>query len=1128
VIDTPPRADAALPLTAEQRLAVEARDRDVFCEAGAGSGKTRVLVERYCAAVADDGIAIERILAFTFTERAAAELRGRIRRALTDRARAATATGDGERARELTTLARASERAWVTTIHGFCRRLLASRPAAAGLDPRFRVLDEGEAARLREAAVAEALADLARREPEPFGRALAAYRPWRFAEMVLAAHARLRSQGMPEPRLPALGEPIRSVNGACDDAAVPALTPAELDAAREARAALEAALEAFGRGYEEAKAARSALDFADLELRALELLRTTPAGGEWRERFDHILVDEFQDTNTVQVELVEALRGPAARLFVVGDENQSIYRFRNAELEVFRAERVRARESGAEMVSLRGNFRSTPQVLGAVNALGATLLDGFVPLVAARRPPAGATAPELLLTLEDGREATWSDERIDLEAPPSETRPEVVAEARNLALRLRELVEEGVERGRIVVLLRAFTHVDAYEDALRRCGLRPYVVGGRGYWSQQQVEDVIRLLATIANPLDDELLLGALASPAVGVRPDALWLLRRAAGEGRHLWPAIEWAFGSGDREPADIAAERLAAIEADDDERLRRFCARLARLRAEAPVLGLEELVDRTITAFGYDLALLARSGGPGRMANVRKLMRLAREFERLEGCDLRGFLEAAAESTRRDEREGMAALAAEDHDGVRVMTVHAAKGLEFEVVAVPDLGRKLGAGHRWEDVVIGSGEGRGRFGMRLVFPSAKSFGLWELVALNQEARAAEAAESCRLVHVAATRATDRLILSGVYRRRDLEPVDEPRPSDSPLRRFLPALVERGWEGGDGAVAAVPLAIALNDPSPARAAVLIQLHPEPPAAEDEAARRPPPLIEGRWRPVPVGHLSYSALSSYERCGYRFYAERVLGLGAIAAWSAAGEEIEAAGDGAAPEPADEIPDPPASGEPVARERSLAFGRAVHRALEWSARNDWRSPPDELLRSYLVEAGGAIELIPRAAAMVAGWLESPLRAEVGAAPSRAEVPFALPLGGTVVRGKIDLLAKSDRRTVIDFKTDELRGRPTSALAGRYRVQREIYALAAAGAGGGEAVRAIHVFLEDAAAPIVDDLGPLELAAARGRVESLIGRIRGGEFAPTAAPEAAVCFGCPAAAYLCPNAAWRPPR
>ena len=136
--------------TAEQRAAIDARDRDVFCEAGAGTGKTRVLVDRYCDAVEHDELGIEAILAFTFTERAAAELRSRVRRELARRSRS------GARARRQTSsptrLARASretERAWVTTIHGFCRRLLAAHPAAAGIDPRFRVLAESEASRLR-------------------------------------------------------------------------------------------------------------------------------------------------------------------------------------------------------------------------------------------------------------------------------------------------------------------------------------------------------------------------------------------------------------------------------------------------------------------------------------------------------------------------------------------------------------------------------------------------------------------------------------------------------------------------------------------------------------------------------------------------------------------------------------------------------------------------------------------------------------------------------------------------------------------------------------------------------------------------------------------------------------------
>ena len=129
-------------------------------------------------------------------------------------------------------------------------------------------------------------------------------------------------------------------------------------------------------------------------------------------------------------------------------------------------------------------------------------------------------------------------------------------------------------------------------------------------------------------------------------------------------------------------------------------------------------------MTAFGYDLGLIAREGGAGRMANVRKLMRLAREYEANEGRDLAGFLALAAESTRRDEREGMAAVQAEGHDGVRVMTVHAAKGLEFDVVAVPDLGRDLNAGHSHGDITIGrpSDDGSRRFGMRLAFPARRT----------------------------------------------------------------------------------------------------------------------------------------------------------------------------------------------------------------------------------------------------------------------------------------------------------------------------------------------------------------------------------------------------------------------
>ncbi len=647
--------------TPEQRAAIDARDRDVLCEAGAGTGKTTVLVGRYCDAIELDELEIDSILAFTFTERAAAELRTRIRRELARRAAGARRDGDAGLAERLGRASRETEGAWVTTIHGFCRRVLAAHPAAAGIDPRFRVLDQSEASRLRLHARDDAIAEVAAVDSAAVD-VIAAYNSRRIGEMAVVAYERLRSQGMSEPRLPPADRPVRSIKDPAEDE--PELSPVDAAGARAARRTLELLVEAFGRRYSELKTERSGLDFADLELGALALLRGSPAvSASWRGRFEHVMVDEFQDTNAVQLELVEGLRGPETRIFRVGDELQSIYRFRNADLAVFRDERERAKADPATAVlPLTGNFRARPEIVGAVNTLGAALLgDQFTALAHQREPlPAGA-APrvELLLTLDEGKRNGWREHAEALSPPPSESQPKLVAEALALAVRLRELVDAGDASPRgIVVLLRAFTHVDAYEDALDRAGLDPYVVGGRGYWSQQQVEDLLRLLECVANPLDDEMLLGALACPATDASPDALWLLKRAITDDqaedrtrrsrRHLWPLIEWRFGGSERRPEPLAEHWLDAIPTEDCERLRRFCSLLAELRAAAPVLGLDQLIERTMTVFDYDLELLRRPRGAGRMANVRKLMRLALEFEAHEGRDLRGFLVSAAGADR------------------------------------------------------------------------------------------------------------------------------------------------------------------------------------------------------------------------------------------------------------------------------------------------------------------------------------------------------------------------------------------------------------------------------------------------------------------------------------------------
>ena len=424
------------------------------------------------------------------------------------------------------------------------------------------------------------------------------------------AHERLRSQGVDPPRLPDPGAPVRSVKSSGETTE---LTGAEAALAADGFAALRSLLDSYHGHYERLKAERSGADFEDLELRALELLQSPgTVSAAWRERFEHLMVDEFQDTNGVQLALIDALRGPQTRLFVVGDEFQSIYRFRHADLAVFRGRRREAsRDQGTMERPLRGNFRSAPQVLAAVNFAGSALLGDFAPLEAGRArtggPPGGrrpSCCSPMSRTSRPGPTG-WRAEGIELDPPPiGEGSPAYVAEARFLAHRLRELADAGVPRGDMVVLLRAFTHVDAYEEALERAGLAPYVVGGRGYWSQQQVEDALRLLGVVANPLDDELLFGALASPACGVSPDALWLLRQAARTPERTAPARV----ADRRRPAS----GREALPAEDAERLGRFREILARLpkRGSSAAARLADRPD------DLRLRLRPRPAGPPRRA--------------------------------------------------------------------------------------------------------------------------------------------------------------------------------------------------------------------------------------------------------------------------------------------------------------------------------------------------------------------------------------------------------------------------------------------------------------------------------------------------------------------------------
>ncbi|HEX4753885.1 MAG TPA: UvrD-helicase domain-containing protein [Solirubrobacterales bacterium] len=1169
--------------TPEQRAAIEARGRDVLLEAGAGSGKTGVMVERYCRLVVDEGVPPDAILAFTFTDKAAAELRARVRAELSRRA-----AGQGAPAARAAALLSTVGGAWITTIHGFCNRVLAAHPVAAGVDPGFRVLDQPETQRAAREAFDDALTEfLASGEPAR-EETVAAYDLEGLRGLVVAGHDELRSRGVAEPSLPdpPAADPTEAIAAAIEAAgecleelkegngrrealeeAIARLTQpgpppslAELEALRPGgtgkvlgpfREALEEAiartaeageggvayrhladlLRLYTAAFEAAKERRAGIDFEDLQILAARLLERAEIGQSYRGRFSHLLVDEFQDTNRLQLRLIEALQGPRSQLVVVGDELQSIYSFRHADLDVFRRRREQIdADPGAELMRLSGNFRSRPEVIGAVNLFGGALLGAaYRPLrvgapPTSPAPPGRGPAVELHLTARDG----WDAEGIDLDpAIDGRTPLNCLAEARALAARLRELHDAGVERGAMVVLLRAFTHLDAYEDSLARAGLRPYVVGGRGYWSQQQVADVCALLAAIANPLDDGALFGALASPACAVAPDTLWLLRAAAGRRRHVWPALERLALTGEAEIAE--PERLEQIPAGERELLTEFATQIVGLRARAPRLGLAGLIEAAVTETGYDLATLLRPAGEARLANVRKLSRLAAAYEEREGRDLRGLLDFLAARAETD-TEAQAATAAEGHDGVRIMTVHNAKGLEFEVVAVPDLSRGLLSGGRRPVLALGR-EQPPRVGLQWRRLGRASVNLYDYGELIEAGEARDSEEGLRLFHVAATRARERLILSGVAKP---EPGKELRPGTSIFERLVEALgvprdedsevVVPAPEARPGLEESFPpsaMTVRVNLPSPERAAELRDLRLDA-AAERALGSGTPPLVERRPPVVPSRPLSYTAISAFEECAYRFYMERVLGLPAPAA-----PERVRSNPRIAPITANS---PEGDEGPSAREERSARGAAVHALLEWSQTNSWEEPTAELARRHALAAGldlGTDE-VEELLGPVRDWLTSPLREEIAAATRvRAEVPILLAAGaqrgGTVLRGSIDLLVERDGAPplVVDYKTDRLRGEDPGARAAHYEVQRSIYALAAAESLGATEVEVVYVFLERADAPVRTVLTEAEMEAGRVRIESAVAAISAGDFSPAPEPERTwdLCRGCPALGRLC---------
>lgn len=1134
----------ARELKPEQQLAAHTLDRHVSVTAGPGAGKTTVLVERYLHILRQGKVTVDQIVAITFTNRAANEMRERLRRELDD---ILTSAEPAERAmwmRHKRTL----DSGIITTIHGFCARLLREFPVEASIDPQFTLLDAHQSSMLEEAVVEEALAELIGANDRAITELTSGNGRMRLVRGLIDIYRATRNQGLTVEDLriktatahKSLDDyrrevellaakirefiAMRTLTGATEEKRLetarrwPALydfligvsestLPAEFservqgfrDATRPRAGGkagvlikeldaliwdekghgtipqfffdlhaggyaqeLVKAVEQIEKRLDEQKARTSSLDFDDLQLRALRLLDERPEVlRRTSNRYKFFLIDEFQDTNSLQRELMAKLAlgpGKQANLFIVGDRKQSVYGFRGADVDVFREMTAKIDSQNGRLVALNRNFRSQRPLIEFFNHTFVRVFECDPSLAEVERNELGYVEHEASVVAREVADTAplvelLVDVRpIDKSGPitsslsPRERDAEQIAEriislvgneSFSSAGRSGESVERAFEFRDVALLFRAMTEVRLYESALRRAGV-PYVtVEGKGFYAREEITDFIQLLRFLDNKTDEIALAAVLRSPICGLSDNALLALRCAPpAEG---FDERGWMQGPTVVRPLLEALrdyESIAFIDSSERPALDRARGLIDELIPRSRS-RLSELLTFAVEASEYRTVAAANFDGAQRLANIEKLFTLADRFERSGAHLIRDFVRYVSDFEASGGRESEGQID-DSANAVRLMSIHQSKGLEFPVVIIPDLHRQPDNRRDWWAVDRHRGltlkvpDGRGK----LVAGAA-------YLAFVERAKRRDKFESMRLLYVAATRAQDRLILSGAAK-------ELPGFPSSWLGWLCKALgISKGCEGqvlnpGDGVDVRLTMNVREATLQKAGRTVSASESPEyltPPAHEDFPLLEPVPAERGSG----LHRFSVTQLLNYQRCPRQYYFDRLL-------HAPAEDEIAAWNDAEAP-------------EPPANLTATLKGAVIHRFCERFVETDdpyecLKASFDVVLRQRSAELGDRISEINSEKAiqdlmpLARNYLASRVRQRIEAARiltqspggSAQPVPQGVlseqrfrvrrPLG--ILTGTIDKLliypnANGEGLSIeiIDFKTNRFRGRKIDA-------------------------------------------------------------------------------------------------
>jgi ATP-dependent exoDNAse (exonuclease V) beta subunit len=1072
-------------------------------EAGAGTGKTSVLVDRFLALVRT-GVRITRIVAITFTEKAAGELRIRLRSGLEEAlvagcdeseagaTRSRHAEGDenagaltAEERERFRTALHEIDRAQVSTIHGFCTGLLKERPVEAAVDPNFGVADALRQTVLLNEAWEEWLQkELTGRPPDSVGQSqalgltLSGIRDLAFmlienrdvielvpdpvtppdtgaflSELATTARAFLnlserhckdpddkgavaiRAFARQVDELGMLPEEARAVHALkhvklfpksgkgrkdnWEDDVLATLRARSADLAEKRdelqedishNTAVELLdwLAGFIAAYEAKKRSSGVLDFQDLLTRARDLIRdNTEVRSHFKEAFDRILVDEFQDTDPLQCEIAFFLaekKGTPARdwrkielepgkLFIVGDPKQSIYRFRRADIETYEQAKEIVRAAG-EVLELAENFRTRPAIIEGVNTVFSDIMkppdDGrryqpdYAPLVPHRPPDTAGAGVVVLGPASPDGEKPLADEIRALEAAAVAAFIEQLPASGELVYSRDTEQWRAPELRDIAILFRTMTALDAYEDALSNYGIEYRILGGKKFYIRREVQELATVLTAIEDPHNAAAIVGALRTPFFGVSDDAIVLQKWQTGALSYLSPSAD---GVAEVEEAFALLRELNAVR-----------------NADGIVRVILRLFDQTSA---LELFLLKPSGEQ-RHANLLKVVELATSMERDELMSFGGFVRWLRDISQLTPEEAESPLSEEGDNFVRLLTVHKAKGLEFPITVLADLGRFK---DRSEKVVIDRGTGCIDLG---IGRKDDKFCTRGFAAASKLEKLRREAELIRLLYVGATRARDLLVVPWFTKEGD----------DSGLLTKLSALREMAGApvGAISAIAGDPAVVSydiaeLDLTRVRRSEVRLDLD----AAKGINYEKTEAFLEKeRWRDWLAGYA-----------GKHHFPLRTVTPSSLEYVSGAAL----------------LPVAPALADTPDRFSGRAFGTLVHRVLE---RIDLRSPVDVAVeaRALAMMEGIDKDEAEAAAALVEHAMGSDVMIRAGNADLvLKEVPLCLPHGDGFLEGSLDLVFEEDGELiVVDYKTNLLGPGGLDALEKHYMPQALTYGLA----------------------------------------------------------------------------------